>query len=136
MISAVVTDANPVLSALLGGAAREIFFSGRVSFFASQHTLFEVEKYLSSVAQRLGRGELDLFREFELLPIVAIQPREYDSQIPRAAELIAARDPKDVHVLALALRLQLPVWSDDRDFEELAGVKVYKTRELLEQVTR
>ena len=135
MASAVVADANPVLSALLGGAAREVFFSARIAFFASQHTLFEVEKYLSYVAQRLERAEMDLFREFELLPIIAIQPREYDSHVPRATELIAPRDPKDVHVLALALRLRLPIWSDDRDFEGLADVTVYKTADLLDQIT-
>ena len=70
-----MVDANPLLSALLGGRAREILFNGRPAFFSPQTTLFEVEKYLPFVAQKLDRPELDLFREFELLPVTAVQPQ-------------------------------------------------------------
>ena len=81
MIDALVVDANPLLSALLGGQARDVLFSGRTTFLASQHTLFEVEKYLPRVANRIGLAELDLWREFQLLPVIAVQPREYDSEL-------------------------------------------------------
>jgi predicted nucleic acid-binding protein len=134
MNAAVVVDANPILSALLGGSARDVLFSSSLAFFASQHTLFEVEKYLPYVAKRLGRAELDLFREFELLPIIAIQPREYDAHMQRATDLIAQRDPKDVHVLALALRLDLPIWTEDHDFEGLPGMTTQGTADLLKLV--
>jgi predicted nucleic acid-binding protein len=131
VIDAIVADANPVLSALLGGSAREVLFCGRIAFFSPQHTLFEVEKYLPHVAKKIGRAELELFREFQLLPINAVQPREYDSELMRATELIGQRDPKDIHVLALALRLRLPIWTEDRDFECLPDISVHKTSELL-----
>ena len=126
-----MVDANPLLSALLGGQAREVLFSGKIVFYSSQHTLFEVAKYLPSVAKRIGCAELDLWREFQLLPVIAVQPREYDSDLPRAIELIGQRDPKDVHVLALALCLGLPIWTDDRDFEGLPNGSTYKTADLL-----
>ena len=131
VIDSLVVDANPLLSALLGGQAREVLFSGKITCVSSQHTLFEVEKYLPHVANRIGRNELDLWREFQLLPVIAIQPREYDSELPRATKLIGQRDPKDVHVLALALRLKLPIWTDDRDFEGLPDVSIHKTADLL-----
>ena len=126
-----MVDANPLLSALLGGKAREILFSGKIVFMSSQHTLFEVEKYLPRVAKRIGLDELDLWREFQLLPVIAVQPRAYDSELKRATELIGQRDPKDVHVLALALRLGLPIWTEDRDFEGLPNVSVHKTADLV-----
>jgi len=69
-----VIDANPIMSALLGGAARDVLFSGRYILYSPQHTLFEVAKYLPLLAQRLDVPELDLFREYQLLPIVACQP--------------------------------------------------------------
>ena len=31
----------------------------------------------------------------------------------------------------LALQLRLPIWTEDRDFENLPGVSIYKTAELL-----
>ena len=132
MIDSLVVDANPLLSALLGGQAREVLFSGKIICMSSQHTLFEVEKYLPHVANRIGRNELDLWREFQLLPVIAVQPREYDLELKRATELIGQRDPKDVHVLALALRLDLPIWTNDRDFEGLSQhVSTHKTADLL-----
>ena len=131
MIDFLVVDANPMLSALLGGRAREIFFDRRLALFSPQATLFEVEKYLPFVARKLGRSELELFREFELLPIAAVQPETYESELPRASELIGWRDAKDVPVLALALRLRCPIWTEDRDFENLPGISVYKMAELL-----
>jgi predicted nucleic acid-binding protein len=126
-----VVDANPLLSALLGGSAREVIFSGKFAFYAPQHTLFEVEKYLPRVARKLGQSEADLFRAFGLLPVIACQPRDYDSHVPQAEGLIGPRDPKDVHVLALALKLTLPIWTQDRDFEGLSGVTVRTTAEMV-----
>lgn len=120
-----------MLSALLGGRARAIMFDRRLALCSPQATLFEVEKYLPYVARKLGQSELDLFREFELLPITAVQPQMYESELARATELIGWRDPKDVPVLALALRLRLPIWSEDRDFENIPGISLYKTAELL-----
>jgi len=128
---AIVSDANPLLSALLGGRARDVLFFPRIVFYSPQHTLFEVEKYLTNVAQKIGQPEMALFREFELLPVVAVQPQQYDSQLERATQLIGQRDPKDVHVLALALELDVPIWSEDRDFEDLRGVTVHKTADML-----
>jgi predicted nucleic acid-binding protein len=126
-----VVDANPVLSALLGGTARDVLFSDRVDCFATQYTLFEVAKYLPMVSQRLHQAETDLFRAFQLMPIAACQPNIYDSHLQQATALIAARDPKDVHVLALSLRLGLPIWTEDHDFEGLEGVVVLTTADLV-----
>ena len=39
------------------------------------------------------------------------------------------RDPEGVELLALALHLSLPVWSNDDDFE-LTGIEWYTTAEL------
>jgi len=126
-----VVDANPLLAALLGGSARGVIFSGKFTFYAPQHTLFEVEKYLPRVAEKLGQPEADLFHAFQLLPVIPCQPRDYDSHIPQATGLIGSRDPKDVHVLALALKLGLPIWTHDRDFEGLPGVAVRTTGEMV-----
>ena len=96
MTDAIVADANPLLSALLGGRARDVLFSPELVFYSPQHTLFEVEKYLPKVAHKIGQ-----------------------------------RDPKDVHVLALALQLDSPIWSEDRDFEGLPDVEVHRTADML-----
>lgn len=115
MAEPLVIDANPIISALLGRTAREVLACGRYVFFSTQYTLFEVARYLPRLAKRLDIAELDLFREYQLLPIVACQPGEYDAQLAEARRMIEARDPKDVPILALTLALRCPLWSEDRD---------------------
>jgi predicted nucleic acid-binding protein len=34
-------------------------------------------------------------------------------------------------VLALALEVNLPIWSEDRDFEDLPDITVHKTADML-----
>jgi predicted nucleic acid-binding protein len=40
----------------------------------------------------------------------------YAGQMQEACERLAKRDPNDADVLALALALQCPVWTEDQDF--------------------
>jgi predicted nucleic acid-binding protein len=46
------------------------------------------------------------------------------------AAYLAKRDPTDIPLAALALKLEIPVWSNDRDFEELPLI-AYPTAKLL-----
>jgi hypothetical protein len=126
-----IIDANPMLSALLGGAAREVLFSSKYVFYSTQRTLFEVAKYLPLLAARLGLPELDLFREYQLLPIIACQPDQYDSQLEESRQMIGNRDPNDIPILALTLSRRCPLWTDDRDFDRLPGVIVLRTSDLV-----
>ena len=47
----------------------------------------------------------------------------------------AQDDPDDVALLALALHLGLPIWSNNRDFED-ARVRWYTTAQLLKRPNR
>ena len=123
-------DANPLLSALLGGVARDVIFSRKYTLYSTQHTLFEVQKYLPYLAKRLERSEQDLLRAFQLLPVIACQPSQYEAQLETASRLIGGRDPSDVQILALTLQIGCPVWTEDRDFDNLPGVLVRRTAQL------
>lgn len=58
-------------------------------------------------------------------------PRKvYAASLPDARKRIGRRDPDDVELLALALQLKLPVWSNDNDFEN-TGVVWHTTASLL-----
>ncbi len=131
MADPLAIDANCLLSAMLGGRAREIIFSQQFDFYSPQVTLFEVSKHISWLASRLGKPELELFREFQLFPIIACQPATYEPQLLHATELIGQRDVLDVPLLALALARRYPIWSEDRDFEGIAEIQLLKTPQLL-----
>lgn len=101
-----------------------------------QHTLFEVEKYIPATASKLSRRELDvLLREFELFPIIACQPSQYESNLVEASRLISERDPRDVQILALALTLGYPLWTEDRDFDGISAISVRRTTDLIRRET-
>jgi predicted nucleic acid-binding protein len=134
VIETLVVDANPLVSALLGGNARRVVFSQQFLFYSPQATLFEVEKYLPYMAAKLQRADIDLFHAFQLLPVTACQPRIFDHCVARAERLIGQRDPKDVPVLALSLHLGIPVWTEDHDFHGLEGVQIRRTSELLQLI--
>jgi predicted nucleic acid-binding protein len=50
--------------------------------------------------------------------------------VPRALKRIGSRDPDDAELLALALHLRIPVWSNAKDFE-ISGVELFTTEDLL-----
>lgn len=54
----------------------------------------------------------------------------YESHLEEASEYLAKRDPTDIPLATLALKLEIPVWSNDRDFEELPLI-AYPTAKLL-----
>lgn len=134
MAEPLAVDATPLISAILGSRAREIIYSERFEFHSPQPTLFEVPKHIRWLASELEKSELTLYEGFQLFPITACQPADYDHEMDRATELIGHRDPLDIPLLALALARDYPIWSDDRDFEGIAEIRLLKTADLLLQL--
>jgi predicted nucleic acid-binding protein len=130
-----IVDANPLMSALLGGRADQIIATGLFKLYSTQFTLFEVARHLSRLAQLLECPELQVFEAFERMPVEACQPSIYADQEDRAAALIGARDERDVPLLALTLVYGYPLWSDDQDFEGIAEIQLIKTADLVARLT-
>jgi predicted nucleic acid-binding protein len=126
-----VADANVLLSAVIGGRAALALRHEKVEqVFAPAAAYDEVFEYLPSLAKK-KRLELDtLLLACAALPVTVVERAEYQDKLPTAKRRIGKRDPDDVDVLALALVLEVPVWSNDNDFED-AGVVWYTTAELL-----
>ena len=126
-----VVDANPILSALLGGNARRVFFESGVEEFAvPERVLAEARTYIPTLALKaeLAADALELL--LTLLPLSPYPEASYRRSIPEATRLIAHRDPGDVPPLALALHLDTPLWTNDRDFAR-TGVTLFTTAQLL-----
>lgn len=126
-----VVDANPILSALLGGKAKRIFFEAGIFEFAVADTVVdEVRRYIPKMAEKLGVSEAFLAYALDLLPLTCCQPKTYCRSLKKATNQIAHRDPNDIEILALALELNRPLWTNDKDFEGTT-VEVVTTAELL-----
>ena len=129
-----VADANVLLSAVIGGRAALILRHPKVeAIFAPAAAMDEVYEYVPSLARK-KRLQLDtLLLTLAALPVTVVERPEYRRQIAEAGRRIRRRDPHDVDVLALALHLTLPVWSNDNDFED-AGIEWHTTAELLKSL--
>ena len=130
MSEPLIVDANPLVSALLGGRADQIIATGLFKLYSTQFTLFEVAKHLPRLALLLECPELQLFEAFARLPVESCQPSEYADQADRAKTLIGTRDERDVPLLALALTYGYPLWSDDRDFRGIQEIELVTTADL------
>ena len=125
----IVVDANIIISALLGGVTAGVFFKGTFIFITSDFTIKEIEKYVLELSKKLGVSEDKLRSALELLPLKVVERREYESFLSKAAQMI--KDPKDVPILALALSLNLPLWTNDKHFDIVKEILIIKTKDLV-----
>ena len=118
--SALVIDANILVRAVLGERVRGVIAAHAedVSFFVPDIAYAEAEEHLPKlIVKRGGEPEkaLALLRSLCSL-VVVIGCEVYGDFEPEARERLGARDPQDWPVLASALALGCPIWTEDTDF--------------------
>jgi predicted nucleic acid-binding protein len=130
-IRSVAADSNVLLSAVTGGAARRVFEKAPgVVVVTTEITLAEVEEYLPEFSERY-QIDLDVLLDvLALLPVKRYSESAYSSSMKKARQLLDKRDPDDVHLAALALKFEIPIWSNDKDFSVMP-LDVYTTARLL-----
>ncbi|MFH1275663.1 MAG: PIN domain-containing protein [Candidatus Woesearchaeota archaeon] len=125
----IVVDANPIISALIGGFSRGVFFNHNFNFITTEFTIKEVEKYLPYIAKKAKTSEKFIESFFHFLPLKVYSKDKYCESIEKAKLLIT--DEKDVDVLALALETNHPIWSNDPHFEGIKEVSLIKTKDFV-----
>jgi predicted nucleic acid-binding protein len=83
------------------------------------------------LAAKRGLDQALLFAAFQVMPIAWKSAADYEDHREAAECRMAARDPDDWPTVALALKLNLPVWSQDKDLGD-AGLEVFTTGDLLD----
>jgi predicted nucleic acid-binding protein len=129
-VERIAADANIVLSAAIGGAARRVFNRPGLEIVTTVFTMSEVLEYLPELAESRNIALELLEAQLGLLAVREHNVSEYREFLPEALRRIGKRDPEDVDLLALALALQIPIWTNDRDFQG-TGVRCYTTARLL-----
>jgi predicted nucleic acid-binding protein len=121
-----------VLSALIGGRARLVFASGRgPTCIAADAVAEEVAEHLPVLATRRGLDLGLLLAALSVIPVEWQDRETYESHRREAQRRMARRDPEDWPTVALALTRSLPIWSQDKDFQE-SGLTVHTTGALLD----
>lgn len=95
-----------------------MFEKSELVVVTTEVNLEEVREYLPEFAHRYGLEEEILLEVLELLPVGVYSESDYITHINQARKVLAGRDDDDVALEALALKLKVPVWSNDDDFED------------------
>ena len=112
-----------------------MFESSEPIVVTTEHNIAEVKEYAPVFAERYDLPLELLLETLELLPVHIYAELEYAENLPAARRLLAGRDEDDVALAALALKLDIPIWSNDRDYEHFPN-GVFTTATLLKVLLR
>lgn len=117
---AIVLDANILIRAVLGRRVRELIFNNvaTVKFFAPDVAYADARKYLPALLKKRGVDSNVLMLVLDRLEgvVQSIDAELYEGMQQQALKRIAVRDEDDWPVLACAMTLGCPVWTEDKDF--------------------
>ena len=115
-----MVDANILVRAVLGRRVRDLVATsgGNVSFFVPETALVEAKEHVAALmVKRGGDPEVALAFLRSLSHLVELIGCEvYGPFEAEARERLDKRDPEDWPVLASALALRCPIWTEDTDF--------------------
>ncbi len=117
---AIVLDANILIRAVLGRRVRELVVdnAGTVKFFAPDVAYADARKYLPTLLKKRGIDPATAMLVLDHLEkiVQSMDAALYTDLQVQALQRIAMRDADDWPVLACAMRLDCPVWTEDADF--------------------
>jgi predicted nucleic acid-binding protein len=132
-IDAVVADANVLLSAVIGKAALRVIVEYSVQVHVTDFNSSEVKRYIPRLCEKFSLPQDVVELQWRLLPVKSHPQREYEGHLGWARGQLENRDPDDVHPLALAKALELPLWSNDSDLQG-HGIDCHTTAVLLKRL--
>jgi predicted nucleic acid-binding protein len=99
-----------------------------VRFYAPDVAFADAEKYLPALLTKRGKPDTDLRASLDYLQqlIEPVGPETYGIFEDEARQRLRGRDEDDWPILATALALTCPVWTEDTDFFG-TGVAIWTT---------
>jgi predicted nucleic acid-binding protein len=114
-----VLDANILIRAVLGKRVLGIILAhSHIALFSPIAAYDDARKYLPQIVRKQhGDINMALRAVDELEPyIIPVPPKFYQSYYQEALDRIEKRDPNGWPILACALALNCPIWTEDHDF--------------------
>lgn len=116
----IVVDANILIRAVLGRKVYGVLskFSTKVQFFTPELCFEEAEEHLPRLLERRGlptQEALTVLRDLTLV-ITIVPIGLYEAYEREAKQRLGERDLEDWPIIAAALMLSCPIWTEDKDF--------------------
>jgi predicted nucleic acid-binding protein len=115
-----VLDANILIRAVLGKRVRALLvrYGGTVQFFAPDYAFEEAREHLPEILPKrnipIEEGLAVLNSLSNIVRVVGIEA--YSAYRQQAQRRLIGRDEQDWPILAAAMFLDCPIWTEDTDF--------------------
>ena len=132
-----ILDANPLFSALIKDSFTiSVIVSEDVELYAPEFLLDEFLEHKEEILTKAKRTKKELNELVsDLKSIIHIIPKkEFELYLEEAGTLISDED--DIPYLALALKLNIPIWSNDKKLKKQNRVNVYSTKEIKDMLEK
>jgi len=128
-----VIDANIIFAALIKeNKTHELIFNEKLNLFTTEFFLIELEKHIKELQEKTEKSEADISKLLYILKrkIMFIPLEELLPYLDEAESI--SPDSDDVAYIALALKLNCGIWSNDRKLKEnQERIKIYSTLDLI-----
>jgi len=129
-----VVDANILFSALIkNGTTRNLLIFQRFNLFSAEYIFEEFKNHTKEIESKIKveNNELKDLLDMLLLEsnITFIPLKELKPFKDNAIKI--SPDPKDAIYFAVALKLNCPIWSNDKELKKQKHVKIYSTKDIL-----
>lgn len=116
----IVLDANILIRAVLGQRVRDLIqiHASTVKFFAPDVAYADARKYLPALLKKRGVDSMPAMLVLDALERIvhSMDMEVYGGLRAQALRRIEMRDVDDWPVLACAMVLDCPIWTEDADF--------------------
>jgi len=135
-----ILNTSILISSLIkDSVTRQILLLPSMKFYLPEYALEEIEAHKMKISRlsRLSTDEIDILLNLLLENISIIPSQTIQPYLSEAEVMIGRIDPNDIPFLALALATENDgIWSNDRHFEAIKKIKVWKTSDLLKYLKK
>ena len=119
-VRTLVLDANILIRAVLGQRVRRILeaHADNISFFIPETAYAEAEEHLAMLVVKRGGDPAKAMASLGSMAALGTVTSQdlYGDFEAEARKRLGSRDPEDWPILAAALALGCPIWTEDTDF--------------------
>ena len=127
-----VIDANVIFAILIKDSINlDLLFKNEIYLYAPEFLFTEFGEYEKIIGEKTERSEDEFNKLLGILQnkIVIFAREEIEPFLEEAKRICPDKD--DAPYFALALKFNIPIWSNDKKLKEQNKIKVYSTQDIL-----